>query len=297
MAETREKAALVYDGQYDDDIYWKRVARNLGWLGDTDEQARARQERIRDCTIGVAGCGGIGGSIVDRLARLGVLHMKIADPDTFEYSNINRQLGAGVDTVGKNKAVVVGATVHQMTPDVTLEVHPEGISPDTVDEFVAGCDYIIDEIEPYEFRSRYTLHRAFHRSSDARFMMTGQVYGNRTFLWKWTRDSMPLEELLGVPEDAELTPEVTERLMSRLIPEWPTYPAPEMQRRWLVDEATCPIIPGAPPMSQGLLIERLTFAITGIEDEGDTARMPASPGYAMVDSRTWEAKMVEGAWW
>lgn len=44
--------------------------------------------------------------MIDRLARLGVLHLRIADPDTFEFSNINRQLGAGLGTVGKNKAEI-----------------------------------------------------------------------------------------------------------------------------------------------------------------------------------------------
>ena len=290
-------APLVHEGHYDDDIYWKRVARNLGWLGDTDKQARERQEKLRDTTVGVAGCGGIGGGMVERLARLGFLHLKIADPDTFEYSNINRQLGAGFDTVGKNKAIVVGAAVHEMTPDVTIEVHPKGIAADTVDDFVTGCDYILDEIEPYEFRARYALHRAFRRSADCQFMLTGQVYGNRTFLWKWTRDSMSIEEMLGIPEDSEMNPDTAERLMSRLIPERPGYPAEAMQRRWLVDEATCPIVPGAPPMSQGLLTERLMLAVTGIENEADSVRMPESPGYAMIDSRTWTAKMVHGVWW
>lgn len=287
----------MHEGHYDDDLYWQRVRRNLGWLGHTDEEARKRQEKIRDVTVGVAGCGGIGGSMAERLARLGVLHLKIADPDTFEYSNINRQLGAGFNTVGKNKAVVVGAAVHEMAPDVTIEVHPEGITEEMADDFVAGCDYILDEIEPYEFRNRYILHRAFRRSSDAEFILTGQVYGNRTFLWKWTRDSMPIEEVLGVPEDAEMNPETAARLMSRLIPEWPDYPSADMQRRWLVDEATCPIVPGAPPMSQGLLTERLMLAMTGIENEADSARMPESPGYAMVDSRTWTATMRSGVWW
>lgn len=283
-----------FPSEYDDEIYWARVARNLGWLGDTDEQARDRQKVLRDTVIGVAGCGGIGGGMVDRLARLGVLHLRIADLDTFEYSNINRQLGAGVTTVGKNKAEIVANQVHQMAPDVAIDVFTNGITDQTADEFFAGCDYVLDEIEPYEFPARYALHRAFRRAERCRFMMTAHVYGNRTFLWKWTKDSMPLEELLGVPEDAEMNPDTAERLMNKLIPEWPTWPADEMQRNWLIKNATCPITAGAPPMAQGLLLERLMFGITGIEELGDTARFPVSPGYAMVDSRTWQAKLVEG---
>jgi ThiF family len=290
------RARLHYPGAYDDERYWARVARNLGYLGSTESEARSRQERLRDTVVGVAGCGGIGGAMVEKLARMGVLRINCADLDTFEHSNINRQLGAGFATVGRNKAEVVASLVHEMAPDVEIEAYLDGITADNADEFVQGCDYVLDEIEPYAYPARYALHRAFRRSDRCRFMLTGQVYGNRTFIWKWTRDSMPIEDLLGVPEGVAMSAEVAERLMGGLIPEWPGYPTLEMQRRWLVEGTTCPIVPGAPPMSQGLLTERLMLAITGIEEEEGSARLPVSPGYAMVDSRTWEARMVERPW-
>jgi hypothetical protein len=287
----------AFPSEYDDEIYWSRVTRNLGWLGDTEEEARERQTILRDAVVGVAGCGGIGGGMVDRLARLGIGHLRIADFDTFEYSNINRQLGAGVTTIGKNKAETVGTMVHGMTPDVAIDVFTAGITDETANDFMAGCDYVLDEIEPYEVKARYALHRAFHHSDRCKFMMTAHVYGNRTFLWKFTKDSMPLEELLGVPEDAVMNPETAQQLMDRLIPQWPTWPADEMQRHWLIENATCPIIPGAPPMAQGLLTERFMFGILDIEELGDTRPFPVSPGYAMMDSRTWTATMVDGKWW
>jgi hypothetical protein len=288
-----DKAARTqYPSEYDDKIYWERIKRNLGWLGDTEEEARERQLKLRDSVVGVAGAGGIGGAMVERLARLGILHLKVADMDTFEYSNINRQLGAGVKSIGRNKAEVVAEYVHDMTPDVAIDVFPEGINDESAPDFVQGCDYILDEIEPYEFKARYALHRAFRASDSVQFMLTGYVFGNRTFIWKWTRDSMPVEEFIGLPETAEMNAETAEHLMGRLIPEVPGYPGTQMQRQWLVEEQTCPIVPGAPPMSQGLLTERLMLAITGIEDLADSAQLPVSPGYAMVDSRTWTAKLV-----
>jgi hypothetical protein len=86
--------------------------------------------------------------------------------------------------------------------------------------------------------------------------------------------AVSIKELLGVPEDAETTPKTAQQAMRRLIQQWPTSPADEMQRRWLIENATCPIIPGIPPMAQGLLLERLAYAITGIEELGDSARFP-----------------------
>lgn len=105
-----------YTVEYDDEFCWKRVGRNLGWLGNTEAEQRQRQCRLRDAVIGVAGCGGIGSATADRLVRMGVRNLKLADPDTFDVSNINRQFGASVDTVGANKAEVVAELVYNTHP-------------------------------------------------------------------------------------------------------------------------------------------------------------------------------------
>ena len=72
------------------------------------EQQQASQEKLAHSVVGVGGAGGLGSYLAVQLARVGVKHIKIGDPDHFEESNINRQLGAGVNTIGKNKAIVVG---------------------------------------------------------------------------------------------------------------------------------------------------------------------------------------------
>ena len=54
-------------GHYDEDFYWERVDRNPGWLGDTTEEQRERQARLRDAVIG------IGGAAAARLVRMGAL--------------------------------------------------------------------------------------------------------------------------------------------------------------------------------------------------------------------------------
>lgn len=100
--------------------YWTRVDRSLCWLGDKDDEQKQRQEVL----AGVAGCGGIGGALAVRLARLGVRHIKVADPDTFDWTNINRQMGATQDTVGQNKAEVVGHLAYDLAGDVTVDIFP-----------------------------------------------------------------------------------------------------------------------------------------------------------------------------
>lgn len=118
-------------GDYDDAFYWERVNRNLGWLGDSSEEQRERQTRLRDAVIGIVGTGGIGGAAAARLVRMGALNLKLADPDEFDLTNVQRQYGAGRDTIGRNKAEVVAEQVFALTGDVNIDVFPEGITQES----------------------------------------------------------------------------------------------------------------------------------------------------------------------
>lgn len=215
---TVSKERQQYRGTYDDDFYWERVNRNLGWLGDTTEEQRARQEKLRDSVIGVVGTGGIGGAVAARLVRMGALNLKLADPDHFDLTNVQRQYGAGRDTIGRNKAEVVAEQVYGLTGDVNIDVFPEGITPDTAEGFMDGCDYVMDQMEFFQIKNRYVLHRAFRASDRCKFMFKIPTVAHSTIIFTYTKESMPIEEVYDVPEDAEFTPEVTRRLMERSCP-------------------------------------------------------------------------------
>ncbi|TFI52617.1 molybdopterin biosynthesis protein MoeB [Mastigocladus laminosus UU774] len=288
---------LEHRGSYDDNFYWERVNRNLGWLGDTVEEQQARQKKIRDAVIGVVGCGGIGGAVALRLVRLGVRNLKLADPDTFDVSNINRQLGADIDNIGKNKAEVVAKIAHNLTGDVNIKVYSEGVNPSTADDFVDGCDYVMDQMEFYQIRNRYALHRAFRKSQRCKFMLNIPTVGHSVFVFKYTKDSMPIEEVYGLPEDAAITSEVIRRLMERIIPEMPPYPSHDTIAHWFVDLQRMPIFAACPPLAEGILVERLAQAITELDSLPGAQQLPVQPGYAMFDTWSWKAKIVHGKWW
>ena len=74
-----------------------RYARNIPALTEA-ECLTLRTKRVL-----VAGCGGLGGHIIDQLARIGVGQLRVVDGDVFEPSNLNRQLLATYDTVGMLK--------------------------------------------------------------------------------------------------------------------------------------------------------------------------------------------------
>lgn len=286
-----------YIAEQTEDFYWKRVNRNLGWLGNTPEEQRLRQGRLKDVVVGIAGCGGIGGATAERLVRMGVRNIKVADPDTFDISNINRQFGASIDSVGRNKAETVAELIYNTTRDVNIDVFPEGITEETVDEFFDGCDYVLDKIELYEIPARYTLHRAFRRSPRCKFMLLTPVFGHRAFVFKWTHESMSAEDYFGLPDAPIETATQAEQLIRRFIPEMPEYPSRVILDDWFITRRECPIFAGTPPLAQGLLASRIGLAITELDQISGSHQLPVTPGYAMFDTQLWEAKIVNGMWW
>lgn len=102
-----DKKHLIYNAKENEEMYWERVNRSLGWLGDTEQEQRDRQDKLKNAVVGIAGTGGIGGQLAQRLVRMGVRNIKLADPDSFDVSNMNRQMGADLKHLGKNKAEVV----------------------------------------------------------------------------------------------------------------------------------------------------------------------------------------------
>ena len=82
---------------YDERIYWEMIDRQKEILN------KKEQLKLKNSTITVIGCGGIGGAAIEMLARMGVSNIKIVDKDKFDVSNINRQLMSSMDSVGREK--------------------------------------------------------------------------------------------------------------------------------------------------------------------------------------------------
>jgi hypothetical protein len=97
--------------------YDAAMSRNLGFV-TADEQAR-----LRAGSVFVCGAGGMGGVVIEALARAGIGTLVIADFDTFEPSNLNRQILATLDTIGRGKTDVARERLGRLRPDLKLEVH------------------------------------------------------------------------------------------------------------------------------------------------------------------------------
>lgn len=168
-------------------LYWQSVSRNIGWIRKTD------QEMLKKCVVGVAGCGGMGGHVIVALVRLGIGEIRIADNEPFDFSNLNRQYGATLRTVGLNKAIVMGRVLGMLSRTTKILVYPEGICKETVAEFCKGCDAICDEIELWAMSARILLHKQARGNGVP--ILCAPTVGFCVYVFLFTPGSMSVEEI------------------------------------------------------------------------------------------------------
>ena len=132
--------------------------RNLGWFTEPEQMA------LRWKCIAIAGMGGVGGSHLLTLARLGIGAFRIADFDRFDLANFNRQVGATIDTIGRPKIDVLEemAEAHQPVPWQSLN-SPTGICSDNLDAFLDGVDLFVDGLDFFAIDIR---RRTFARCAE-----------------------------------------------------------------------------------------------------------------------------------
>lgn len=133
--------------------YHVAFSRNLGLVRPEE------QEKLRSSRVAIAGMGGVGGAHLITLTRLGVGKFSIADPDRFELANFNRQYGAKIGHLGRNKAEAMAEEARQVNPELDIRVLTEPISEANVDAFLQGADLFIDGIDFFAFESRRLLFR------------------------------------------------------------------------------------------------------------------------------------------
>ena len=105
-------------------------------------------EKLKNARVAVFGLGGVGGYVVESLARAGVGALELVDNDTVSESNINRQIFALRSTIGEAKTEVAKARVLDINPDCKVTVRTEFFLPENADTFdFASYDYVVDAID------------------------------------------------------------------------------------------------------------------------------------------------------
>ena len=103
-------------------------------------------ERLQGARVALFGVGGVGSAAAEALARAGIGAMDLIDHDTVSVSNINRQLCALENTVGRQKIEVVAERLKQISPNLCVRVHPIFFLPETDMDF-SVYDAVIDAVD------------------------------------------------------------------------------------------------------------------------------------------------------
>jgi molybdopterin/thiamine biosynthesis adenylyltransferase len=171
-------------------------SRNRGFVSSSEQDELSRRK------VAVAGVGGDGGLVAEVLARIGVGHFSIADPEAFEAENLNRQNGSSVDNLGRNKATVIAEVIRGINPNAAIDVYAEGVTADNISEFLSGAAVLVDETEFTLPALAVSLARAARAVGIP--VVTGFNVGFGCQVMSFAPDGYTLERALGIDEDASL---------------------------------------------------------------------------------------------
>ena len=107
---------------------------------------------LRSKRVLVAGCGGLGGNLINMLSRVGVGNLRIVDGDVFEETNLNRQLFSEVPILGTNKARAAAERINRINPDITVETVETFVTEENAAELIRGCDVVMDALDNVDGR-------------------------------------------------------------------------------------------------------------------------------------------------
>ena len=172
------------------DFYAKAFQRNLGLISPDE------QDVLRKACVAVAGAGGVGGLHLLALARMGLGRFHLADFDTFEVSNFNRQFGATVSAIGKSKIEVMAGMVREINPEATIELFHEGVQKHNVDRFLDGVDVVVDGIDFFAFDHRRLLFNTA-RAKNLHVITSGPI-GYGSTLQVFSPGGMSFDDYFGV---------------------------------------------------------------------------------------------------
>jgi molybdopterin-synthase adenylyltransferase len=130
----------------------ERYARNMGTFSIPD------QNLLLGSRVCIVGLGGLGGAVVEILARLGIGNLILVDGDVFEESNLNRQLLSTLQTLGASKTATAANRVRQINPSVQTCLHDVFLDAENVDRIIAGADVVVDCLD--HLKTRFVLEKA-----------------------------------------------------------------------------------------------------------------------------------------
>ncbi|WNB77250.1 ThiF family adenylyltransferase [Methylomonas koyamae] len=205
--------------------FQQAFSRNIGWV------TRDEQETLRGKRIAIAGLGGVGGSHLLALTRLGIGAFHIADFDKFELANFNRQAGATVSHLGQAKTDVMADMALDINPGLKLTKFPQGVTKDNLADFFSGVDLYVDSLDFFAFEAREMV---FAYCADRQIpAVTAAPLGMGTALLNFLPGKMTFEQYFQLNGKAQ-----TDKILHFLLGLSPAM----VQRGYLVDPAAVDLL-------------------------------------------------------
>ena len=199
------------------DQYRELFSRNLGFITE------AEQEKLRRSTVAIAGMGGVGGLLAERLVRLGIGQLKIIDPEDFERSNFNRQFYSSITSLGRNKAEVISEYLRNINPQADIHYGKNGIkTQEDADRFVHNCNVVVDEMDFGLFKESVFLQRAARKGG--LFYMFASAVGFGALIAIFNPDGLTMEEYNNLDSNIDFNgtdePNVPQEIICPVIPSY-----------------------------------------------------------------------------
>lgn len=198
--------------------YDRAFSRNIGWI------TAGEQHLLAGKRIAIGGLGGVGGSHLIALVRLGIANFTISDLDDFDWPNFNRQAGAGVSTIGQAKLAVMERMARDINPGVSIRSFPDGIQEGNIDAFLEGASLYVDSLDIFAVNVR---RRVFARCRELGIpAITAAPMGMGTSILVFHPKGMSFEDYFDLAGRC-----LEEQLLRFIVGVSPTM----MQRHYLVD--------------------------------------------------------------
>jgi len=169
--------------------YEELFARNYGVLSEEE------QERLRKARILIVGCGGIGGTVALILARSGIGKFILVEFDTYDTTNMNRQISCFADTMGRNKAEVIGDDIRRINPNAEVEVYPRLLNHTEIAQLIPKVDVVFPAADDFAF-SILVFREAKRQGKPALFVVPSGTWANVSIIMP---DSPSIEKVEGIP--------------------------------------------------------------------------------------------------
>ncbi|MDH4135757.1 MAG: HesA/MoeB/ThiF family protein [Anaerolineae bacterium] len=117
---------------------YERNQGTVGWEG---------QVKLLESAVAIVGCGGLGGWIIEGLARMGVGHLTIIDGDAFEENNLNRQALCTETNLGQLKTKAAQERVARVNSATEVTIHPVMADEESMREMLASADVVVDALD------------------------------------------------------------------------------------------------------------------------------------------------------